>query len=537
MLLRYFKRTTEPAHLGALRHVPLFSDLTTNELRTLNDLLHQRDYVKNEIIFDQNEEGQAIYFILTGKVGITRQSSTKHARQGKMIAALDVGQFFGERALLEDAPRIAQAHAVEDSLLAVLFREDFLRLVHTHPAIAQKISHHCSLRNANSAIDIDEDGEFGLTNLQNIPGPVTWVGIISLTCLLLFLFKKLLWLVVPFLLALILYYMLAPISKKMVIAGMTRTMAAISLSSAFLLLIGGTVILFYPWAIANAAAWQMTFANYLSGGAALLQAMLTALQKQFGFLHNAQFGNDFYQLFIDFTQHFSDKYLGEILYGLAAWLPSLLLVPLITFFLLKDGAALRKMLGSAVPNAFFEKTLYLMYAVDRTARLYFVGLMKITFLDSLIVGLCLWMLGIHYPFLLGLVVAVLSWIPYLGPLLGAFIVLVVAATDFPGNLSLIYTIIGLFAMMRVLDDFVFLPLIVGKSLRMHPLLTLMMFMVGEAIAGVAGLMLAIPIVAVVMVLGETMEIVLTDMRLQARHRYAQTLRWKAVNDDLTNEGN
>ena len=50
-------------------------------------------------------------------------------------------------------------------------------------------------------------------------GPVTWCGIIGSTCLLLFLFQKILWLVVPFLLALLLYYLLVPLSNKLVLAG------------------------------------------------------------------------------------------------------------------------------------------------------------------------------------------------------------------------------------------------------------------------------------------------------------------------------
>jgi len=87
----------------------------------------------------------------------------------------------------------------------------------------------------------------------------------------------------------------------------------------------------------------------------------------------------------------------------------------------------------------------------------------------------------------------------------------------------------------MLDDFVFLPMIVGKSLHIHPLLTVMMFLIGEAIAGVAGLMLAIPILGIVMVLGETLEIILTDTRLQARHKHSQKLRWHAANSDLNGD--
>ena len=65
-------------------------------------------------------------------------------RQGRpidgIIAELSAGQFFGELALLDDAPRMAQVRAAEDCTLAVFFREDFLGLLQTHAGIASKIS-------------------------------------------------------------------------------------------------------------------------------------------------------------------------------------------------------------------------------------------------------------------------------------------------------------------------------------------------------------------------------------------------------------
>lgn len=527
MLLHYFHKGSEPAHLALLREVPLFADLSTHELRTLDDLLHQRDYVRGEIIFDQDEEGQAIYFLLSGKVSITRQNSDEP------IAEITPGQFFGERALLENQPRIAQARTVEDCALAVLFRADFLWLLHTHPAIARKITAHCSLRDNTHKIEVSKFSGPGFPNLRDVPGPLTWIGILTITCLTLFVFKKVLWLVVPFLLALILYYMLLPLSRRMILAGLSTTLAAVSLSGLFLLLMSLAVLSFYPLAIAHADEWQTGLAHYLAGGAALLESLLQSFRAHFSFLQNARFDDDLYMQFRDFSINFSDKYLGAFILSFATWLPSLLLTPIITFFLLKDQAYLRKMLGGAVPNAFFEKTLYLMHAVDRTARIYFVGLMKITVLDTLIMTFGLWLLGLNSPLLLGVIVAVLNWIPYLGPLLGFAIIMMVVATDFPGNLPLVYSIIGLFVALRALDDLIFLPLIVGKSLHIHPLLTLMMFLVGEAIAGVAGLMLVIPILGVMMVLGETLEIILTDMRLQARHAYSKQMRWLAANRDLS----
>lgn len=525
MLLRYFRSSSEPAHLASLRSIPVFASLKRHELETLNRLLHRRSYVADEVIFDQDEEGQAVYFVLQGTVEIRRQGYTK------AIADLGPGLFFGERALMNDAPRIAQARAKEDSTLAVLFREDFLSLLKTHPEVASSITEYCNFREAQQPLEPVALPQ-NFNDEDEIPGSLTWVGIFSVTSLLLLTFKKILWLVVPFLLALILYYVLAPIAKKMVLSGLSTKFAAISLSGAFLCLMAILVVLFYPLTLANALIWQAEIVRYLSGGALLIDQIFRYIQQHFAFLGGTQFGEDIYLKFRDVSEHFSDKYLGGLLLGIATWLPSILLTPIITFFLLKDGASLRKMLGAAVPNAFFEKTLYLIHAIDKTARLYFLGLLKITVIDACLMALGFSLLGLHHPFLLALLVALLCWIPYIGPLTGYAMITIIAATDFPGNSQLLFSIFIIFSAMRVLDDLILLPGIVGRSLQIHPLVTILMFMIGESIAGIAGLMLAIPILAIVMILGETLEIILTDKRLRARHRHSQALAWRAANQDL-----
>ena len=130
------------------------------------------------------------------------------------------------------------------------------------------------------------------------------------------------------------------------------------------------------------------------------------------------------------------------------------------------------------------------------------------------------------------VAAFLGQVPYLGPLVSVVMVIIITGTDFPGNLHLIYSILMLFITVRILDDFVFIPMVVGKSLRLHPLLSLLMLLVGGVIAGVAGLMLVLPVLGITVLLGETLEIILTDNRLLARHQYALKIKRDAARVDL-----
>ena len=102
----------------------------------MEGLLHQRHYLPEEIVFDEGEEGQAIYVVLEGEVLIRRNAQ---GAEGK-IAQLGAGAFFGDLALLDASPRSAQAVAATPCTLAVFFREDFLAMMETHARIASKIA-------------------------------------------------------------------------------------------------------------------------------------------------------------------------------------------------------------------------------------------------------------------------------------------------------------------------------------------------------------------------------------------------------------
>lgn len=134
-MLSLFAKNKPAQRLDDLKNILLFVDLKSREMKIVDGFLHERTYLKDEVIFDEGEEGQAIYFILAGKVLICRQGERDHP-----IATLERGNFFGELALLDDAPRSAQARAAVNCTLAVFFRGDFLGLMNSHAVIASKIA-------------------------------------------------------------------------------------------------------------------------------------------------------------------------------------------------------------------------------------------------------------------------------------------------------------------------------------------------------------------------------------------------------------
>jgi len=312
---------------------------------------------------------------------------------------------------------------------------------------------------------------------------------------------------------------------------MQRHSAANVVMAGFLVAIGVLALVVLPNSFQHMVDWKAATERYLTGGVAFLDRTLRSIEHSWPYFAQAHVADKATAKLNEITGN-AQQYLEPVALAVASWLPSIFLTPFLAFFFLRDGGRLRHMLASAVPNAFFEKTLFLIHEVDRTTRSYFVGLMKLTLLDTLTLALGLWLMGMPAPLWLGLLCAVLSWLPYFGSVVGGLLVVLVAATDFPNSSTMAYTAIGLFAVVRMLDDFVYMPITIGKSLHMHPVVTVMMLVIGGEVAGVSGLMLALPLLGVVMVVGQTIGKVVKDERLMARYHHARQLRAAQARADL-----
>ncbi|MYM32850.1 cyclic nucleotide-binding domain-containing protein [Duganella sp. FT50W] len=131
-----FKSPALSPRLLRLKDSALFASLTPLELKIVDGLMHERRYLADEIVFDEGEEGQALYLVMSGRVIISRA----HDGGRELVAELAAGAFFGDLALLDNSPRNAQTRALENCELAVFFRDDFMGLMETDPVIGYKIS-------------------------------------------------------------------------------------------------------------------------------------------------------------------------------------------------------------------------------------------------------------------------------------------------------------------------------------------------------------------------------------------------------------
>ena len=352
------------------------------------------------------------------------------------------------------------------------------------------------------------------------PGAATLLVVIVSTCLLLFLFQKIICLVLPVLLALMLYYCLRPVVEALIVRGMHRETAA-KVVCLFQLIVAAAAFVLALLLLARSGSWQGSFDRYLAGGQNLLRKSADALEKSTPMFKKMSLGVQVDQHVQQFIDGFVEKNLLPVTLLFLKWLPSVLLIPYITYFMLTDSARLKKYIIQSVPNAFFEKALLLFSHLDASLQNYFQGLLALTFLDAGCLGLGLALLGMANAFWLGLAAAVLAWIPYLGSVVGCVIVVLVAATDFPDQTWTAYACLVLFLAVRILDDFVFLPMTIGRKLRVHPLLSVLMLFLGVTVAGATGLVFALPLFGVVAVIGETVAQVVADPRLRARYKAAR----------------
>jgi len=136
LIFGFLKSPELSPRLLRLKESALFSSLTPLELKIVDGLMHERRFLADEIIFDEGEEGQALYLVMSGRVIISR-----HLDAGReVVAELSAGSFFGDLALLDNSPRNAQTRALDNCELAVFFRADFMGLMDTDPVIGYKIS-------------------------------------------------------------------------------------------------------------------------------------------------------------------------------------------------------------------------------------------------------------------------------------------------------------------------------------------------------------------------------------------------------------
>jgi CRP/FNR family cyclic AMP-dependent transcriptional regulator len=120
------------AKIESLKNIPIFSSLSEMHLEELSEIMLEKTYRKNQVIFDQGDPGNSLIVIKSGLVKISLVDSNNHEF---IIKTFSVNDFFGEMSLLDGGSRSATATAVEDTQALIIFRENFVNLIQKTPSM------------------------------------------------------------------------------------------------------------------------------------------------------------------------------------------------------------------------------------------------------------------------------------------------------------------------------------------------------------------------------------------------------------------
>ncbi|MGB7921876.1 MAG: AI-2E family transporter [Pyrinomonadaceae bacterium] len=190
--------------------------------------------------------------------------------------------------------------------------------------------------------------------------------------------------------------------------------------------------------------------------------------------------------------------IGNILLESLHYIPWLVLIPILAFFLLKDAASFRRSALQMLPSGrwrwrgdeFFQD-------VNSTLAAYIRAQLIACLLIGTICAIGFWAIGLPYVLLLGIIAALLEFIPLVGPLTVAIIAVLIASFYSVKQAVIVFLFLGT---LRIIHDYVTYPRIIGQGIHLHPLAVILAILAGAELAGVAGIFLAIPVVAIISVL-------------------------------------
>ena len=330
--------------------------------------------------------------------------------------------------------------------------------------------------------------------------PWLWLGGFVLLGLLLWLLGPVL---TPFAVAALLAWMADPLVSRIERSGRSRTVAVSLVFLLMTLLMVVVVLLLLPMLrnqVERAIEWGPRLVGWITGtaipwiearaglpiAAYVDPAELGALLKS----HWQQAGG------------VAANVLGGISRsGMAvlAFVANLLLIPLVTFYFMRDWRGMIDRVGALIPRPLEPTVTRLAKESDEVLGGFLRGQVSVMIALGLIYGVGLSLIGLDLGFLIGMVAGLLSFVPYLGTAIG-LLAAVIATLVEHGDLFHLVLVCAVFGGGQMIEGFVLTPWLVGDRIGLHPVAVIFAIMAGGQLFGFIGILLALPVTAVVMVL-------------------------------------
>lgn len=325
-----------------------------------------------------------------------------------------------------------------------------------------------------------------------------WLSGGVITLFLLYLLAPIL---TPFMVAAILAYMGDPLVDRLEKWRLTRTTAVMVVFFGLGVIMVSLLVIVVPMLERQVKVLTGAMPQYID---TIQHQLLPWLQQRFGI--EVQLDSE--QIKQSLTAHWREAggVAGTLMTSLTrssmavlGWLANLLLIPVVTFYLLRDWDVLVARLHEMLPRRFEPMIVQLSRSSDEVLGAFFRGQLMVMLALAVFYSLGLEIAGLDLAILLGITAGLLSFVPYLGLIVGVVFACIAALLQFHDLTHLIYIAI-VFGIGQLLEGMVLTPWLVGNRIGLHPVAVIFAVLAGGQLFGFFGILVALPAAAVVVVI-------------------------------------
>jgi predicted PurR-regulated permease PerM len=324
-------------------------------------------------------------------------------------------------------------------------------------------------------------------------GSLTIYLLMKLTPLWLPVLTILMTFLIPFFISIFITYLLHPLIEKIHYHGLPRPVAILLIYILFFGGIGFGIYRGIPTVIGQLRDLAESSPELLDS----YRLWLAEIQKSTSNLPNGL--HERIEEAFTSAEESLDFFVVKVISILKLFLNSIILlavIPFIVFYMLKDYDQMKKALWYITPRKWRQATHLFFRDVDESLGNYIRGQLLVCLIIGIIATISLWLSGMEYPLLLGIIIGTTNIIPYFGPLIGAIPAAIIAATI---SVRMMVVVLIIIFTLQFIEGNLLSPIIVGKSLHMHPLMIMAALLLGGEIGGVIGLIIAVPVLAIIKV--------------------------------------
>ncbi|MEK7102672.1 MAG: AI-2E family transporter [Patescibacteria group bacterium] len=185
---------------------------------------------------------------------------------------------------------------------------------------------------------------------------------------------------------------------------------------------------------------------------------------------------------------------------------SLILVFVFTFYLVVEDDAVTRWIRSLTPDGYQPFIVQMVNKMKKKLGLWLRGQLLLSLFIGTMVYLGLLVLGVDYALVIGLIAALMEIVPYVGPVLSAVLAIFLAFTQ-TGDWVLPVTVAVMFWVIQVIENNLLVPRVMQRAVGINPIISILSILIGAKLAGIVGILIAIPLVTVLSVFIEEMRAV------------------------------